>query len=78
MLNKSKKVRTLFPGDYFGEVGFIYNSRRTSSVTSTNYTTLGQISKHDIEEFFILFPFFKKEMIQKILRYDDNLKIFLE
>ena len=43
--NKSKKVRTLFPGDYFGEVAFIYDSKRSTSVTSTNYTTLGKINK---------------------------------
>ena len=28
MRNKSKKVRTLFPGDYFGEISFLYNSKR--------------------------------------------------
>lgn len=43
MRNKSKKVRQLYPGDYFGEIAFLYNSKRSTSVTSTNYTTLGKI-----------------------------------
>ena len=78
MRNKSKKVRTLFPGDYFGEIGFIYNSKRSTSVTSTNYTTLGKISKQDVETLFTRFPFFRQELIKRTIRYDDDLKIFLE
>ena len=78
MRNKSKKVRTLFPGDYFGEIGFIYNSKRSTSVTSTNYTTLGKISKTDVDNLFMHFPFFKHELIKRTIRYDDDLKIFLE
>jgi CRP-like cAMP-binding protein len=49
MRNKSKKVRTLYPGDYFGEIAFLYNSKRSTSVTSTNYTTLGKIKKEEID-----------------------------
>ena len=41
MRNKKKNVRNLYPGDYFGEIAFLYNSKRQASVTSTNYTTLG-------------------------------------
>ena len=52
MRNKSKKVRTLSPGDYFGEIAFIYNSKRSTSVTSTNYTTLGKITKTEIDNIF--------------------------
>jgi CRP-like cAMP-binding protein len=52
MRNKSKKVRPLFPGDYFGEIAFLYNSKRSTSVTSTNYTTLGKISEADINQIF--------------------------
>ena len=59
MRNKSKRVRTLYPGDYFGEIGFLYNSKRSTSVTSTNYTTLGKISKADVENLFMRFPFFR-------------------
>jgi len=44
MRNKSKKVRTLYPGDHFGEIAFLYNSKRSCSVTANNYTTLGTLS----------------------------------
>lgn len=78
MRNKPKKVRTLFPGDYFGEIAFIYNSKRSTSVTSTNYTTLGKLSKQHLQELFVTFPFLENEMVQKILKYDDDIKVFLE
>jgi len=78
MRNKSKKVRTLFPGDYFGEIAFLYNSKRSTSVTSTNYTTLGKIPEVEVKQLFETFPFFKQELINRTIRYDDDLKIFLE
>jgi CRP-like cAMP-binding protein len=28
MRNKKKNVRTLYPGDYFGEIAFLYDSKR--------------------------------------------------
>ena len=59
MRNKSKKVRTLYTGDYFGEIAFLYNSKRSTSVTSTNYTTLGKIPESEIKILFELYPFFK-------------------
>lgn len=78
MRNKSKKVRTLYPGDYFGEIAFLYESKRSTSVTSTNYTTLGKIPKAEIDALFELYPFFKDQLVQRTIRYDDDLKIFLE
>lgn len=59
MRNKSKKVRQLYPGDYFGEIAFLYDSKRSTSVTSTNYTTLGKIPEAEITKLFELYPFFK-------------------
>jgi CRP-like cAMP-binding protein len=58
MQSKSNKVRTLYPGDYFGEIAILYDSRRSTSVTSTNYTTLGMIAEKDVINLFEIYPFF--------------------
>jgi CRP-like cAMP-binding protein len=39
--NQDKYVRSLKTGDCFGEIAMIYKERRSSSVSSTNFTTLG-------------------------------------
>ena len=41
---KAKKQQ-LYNGDHFGEIGLIFNSKRTASVKSLNYGTLAKLSK---------------------------------
>ena len=65
MRNKSKEVRKLLPGEIFGEVAFLYNEKRTATVTSNNYCTLGKIPKSDVDELLEMFPFVKTELIKR-------------
>ena len=44
------KVRTLQNGDHFGEVSLIYGCKRTATVTSTKYGTLGFIPRTAYKE----------------------------
>lgn len=76
--NTDKTVRQLYPGDFFGEIAMIYRERRSTSVVSSNYTTLGKISTFKMNEAFAKFPDLKTFMIERIKEYDDNLKIFFE
>lgn len=76
--NNEVKVRTLYPGDFFGEIAFLYNSKRSTTVKAKNYTTIGKISKEDVDFLLGEFPFFKTELIKRTIRYDDDLKLFLE
>ena len=41
---KAKKQQ-LYNGDHFGEIGLIFNSKRTASVKSLNYGTLAKLTK---------------------------------
>lgn len=78
MRNKSKEVRKLLPGEIFGEVAFLYNEKRTATVTSNNYCTLGKIPKDDVYEVLEMFPFVKTELLKRTCQYDDDVKMFLE
>ena len=65
--NKSKEVRTLQPGEIFGEVAFLYKGKRSATVTSSNYCTLGKLSKKHLEQLFDDFPAMKDIHIQRTL-----------
>jgi len=45
-----QKVRTLQNGDHFGEVSLIYGCKRTATVTSIKYGTLGFIPRTAYKE----------------------------
>jgi CRP-like cAMP-binding protein len=65
--NKSKEVRTLMPGEIFGEVAFLYKGRRSATVTSNNYCTLGKLSKKHLEQLIDDFPQLRDIMIERTL-----------
>ena len=50
MRNTDKPVRTLYPGEYFGEIAVFYRGKRSTSVISSNYTTLGKLSSKNFND----------------------------
>lgn len=65
-------------GDYFGEVAFLYNCRRTSTIKAKLYATLGYINHEVMTELLRDYPDFKNHLKTDIVKtYDDDLKIFL-
>ena len=44
-MRREKPDRILQDGDHFGEIGLIYNCKRTATVESSNYGTLALLSK---------------------------------
>ena len=68
----------LVSGDYFGEVSFLYNCRRTSTVKAEVYATLGQIDHNVMNEMLRDYKFFKDHLLNDVIKiYDDDLKLFL-
>jgi len=51
-----QKLKTLRPGDYFGEISLIYGCKRTATVTSMKYSTLAILKKNHYKEILIEFP----------------------
>lgn len=64
MQNKNKNVAVLKAGTIFGEIAFIYGSKRSATVTADNYCTLGKIPANDVYDLFSIYPFFKEQLIK--------------
>ena len=68
----------LGPGDYFGEVAFLFDCNRTSTIKAKLYSSLGALNHDKINHLMNEFPLFKTQMKNEIVRvYDDDLKLFL-
>ena len=72
-----KNFKILKPGDHFGEISLIYGCRRTATVISRNYSTLGKISKDLVMQIQSDNPAFVKQLNTYIMNYSDPNKKFL-
>lgn len=72
-LNESK-VRTLKSGEYCGEIGIIYNVKRTARVSALDYCNAGKLRKHEFLGILRKYPDLEKELKQQIAKYDDPYK----
>ena len=59
---KERFVRTLYPGSHFGEIAIITGTRRTATIQTKNYSTIGQVTKEHFLELFQIFPEVKNRM----------------
>lgn len=68
----------LRPGDYFGEVSFLFDCRRTSTIKAKLYATLGCLSHDKINGILNRFPHFRSHLKNDVVRvYDDDVKLFI-
>ena len=75
-IKKQRKV--LVSGEYFGEVSFIYNCQRSSTIKAKLYSTLGCIDYTIMNELMFEYPEFTRHLRNEIVQnYDDDLKLFL-
>lgn len=75
--NENIDYKILKPGHYFGEISLLYGCRRTATVYSRNYSTLGRISRESIMEIQSDNPAFMLKVKQRVLEYSDPNKTFL-
>ena len=68
---KEKPDRILQDGDHFGEIGLIYNCKRTATVESSNYGTLAALTKSDYTELQKSFENITEVFKKQICLYDD-------
>jgi hypothetical protein len=56
----------------------IYKERRSTSVSSNNFSSLGKITVDRMGELFLKYPEIKALFLEKIKDYDDNLTLFFQ
>lgn len=54
--NRESFVKDLTPGTMFGELAVIFNSKRTASVRSKNFSTCSSLEKSDFDEIVKSYP----------------------
>jgi CRP-like cAMP-binding protein len=62
----------LVEGDYFGDIGVLYNNIRTSTVICRNYNTMARLSHLNFRQIASDFPLFKNHMFKNIYKYKDS------
>lgn len=67
----------LGPGDYFGEVSFLFGCRRTATIKAKQYATLGAVDHRIFTEILDEYPIFRNHLKNNIINFfNDDCKIF--
>jgi CRP-like cAMP-binding protein len=64
-------------GDHFGEISLIYKCKRTSTVLSRNYNTMGRLSYVDWRFLINEFPSYVSFLKKNLFKYNDERKQFM-
>jgi len=68
----------MLEGDHFGEISLFYKCKRTASVMSNNYCTLGKMSEFHFKELLTKFNYnIEDEFREIIYKYNDAQTTFL-
>lgn len=67
----------LQPGDYFGEIVLLTETRRTATILTVNYTTLSMLSRSDFDELMSRYMTVKRDFMTKLHTYEDSWHAFL-
>ena len=68
----------LKPGQHFGEIALLTNSKRTATIQTKNYSTIGMVSQDNFNELLHIFPDIKKKLNDSLVHYQDKYKQWLK
>jgi len=56
-------------GNYFGEIAYLVKTRRSATIKTKNYSTIGKVSEEHFNELLHVFPDIKKGLRQRLQGY---------
>ena len=68
----------LYDGDHFGEIGLIFECKRTGTVKSLNYGSLARLTEKGFKSLAQEFENFTSAFKNYVFKYKDDLRTFLE
>ncbi len=74
---KPNPVTHLIDGDHFGEIGLMFESKRSATVRSENYGTLAMLKKSHFLELSKTFDSLTTLFKHQIFKYQDELTMWL-
>lgn len=72
------QVGQLSEGEHFGEIGLLFDTECTATVITTSYTNLAVMTSENFKQMLDIFPDIKGVLLDKIMGYKDNWRIFLK
>lgn len=73
--NKRERfVDTLATGKHFGEIAFLTGNKRTATIQTKNYSTLGKLSHMHFKELCRIYPDMKSRLRSSLHLYKDHYK----
>lgn len=78
-VNREKLVaeKLLIEGDHFGEIGVIYDCKRTATVVSRNYNTMARITSARFHDLSNEIPKYVDALKRQVFQYDERFKRFM-
>lgn len=78
-VNREKLVaeKLLIEGDHFGEIGVIYDCKRTATVVSRNYNTMSRITSARFYDLSNEIPKYVEGLKRCVYEYDERFKRFM-
>jgi len=70
-------IKLLVEGQHFGEIGVVFNTKRTATVISRNYNTMAKLSKEHYKDVVGSYPEYDQALMKHVYKYQDSRKKFI-
>jgi hypothetical protein len=69
-------VKVISAGQHFGEIAFLMGNKRTATIQTKNYSTIGKLSTAGFKDFCRIYPDTKHRLRANLINYQDQFKVW--